>query len=140
MLMNELLKLDGVIADGDLKLQRRLQIIYFAFSNVSAVFASCPDYLGEERVQKYVETLDLLKVKNARPQGDNGQSPVAQPEHKQQQKQQPLRSTPTPSVIVTTKWETFDSLFSPSASATTSATTTTASSAAPTPRFDWELF
>lgn len=27
LLMNELLKLDGIVADGDVKLQRRLQVI-----------------------------------------------------------------------------------------------------------------
>ncbi|XP_050886327.1 BAG family molecular chaperone regulator 1, partial [Lathyrus oleraceus] len=39
-LMNQLLRLDGVIADGDVKLQRKIQV---------------------KRVQKYVETLDTLR-------------------------------------------------------------------------------
>lgn len=29
LLMNELLKLDGIMADGDVKLQRKMQVIYF---------------------------------------------------------------------------------------------------------------
>lgn len=29
LLMNELLKLDAVMADGDVKLQRRMQVFYF---------------------------------------------------------------------------------------------------------------
>lgn len=122
LLMNELLKLDGVIADGEAKLQRRMQV---------------------RRVQKYVETLDVIKLKNAMPKAYNGEAPVAAPPQ-QRQKWQSSPSPQPPSVIVTTKWETFDSLFSPRASASTSATTTAsstaASSAAPTPRFGWELF
>lgn len=31
MLMNQLLKLDGIIADGDVKLQRKMQVIPFNF-------------------------------------------------------------------------------------------------------------
>ncbi|KAH6756784.1 hypothetical protein C2S51_038890 [Perilla frutescens var. frutescens] len=44
LLMNQLLKLDAITADGDVKLQRKMQV---------------------RRVQKYVETLDMLKIKNA---------------------------------------------------------------------------
>lgn len=43
LLMNQLLKLDAIMADGDLKLERRTQV---------------------RRVQKYVEALDMLKIKN----------------------------------------------------------------------------
>ncbi|KAL0913137.1 hypothetical protein M5K25_016572 [Dendrobium thyrsiflorum] len=122
LLMNELLKLDGVVADGDVKFQRRMQV---------------------RRVQKYVERLDVIKLKNAMPKAYNGEAPVTAP-LQQRQKNQSSPSPHPPSVIVTTKWETFDSLFSPRASASTSTTTTAsstaASSAAPTPRFDWELF
>ncbi|KNA09459.1 hypothetical protein SOVF_153400 [Spinacia oleracea] len=46
LLMNELIKLDGITADGDVKLQRKMQV---------------------RRVQKYVETLDVLKAKNSTP-------------------------------------------------------------------------
>lgn len=52
LLMNQLLKLDGIIADGDVKLQRKMQV---------------------KRVQKYVETLDLLKVKNSTQTSNGGQ-------------------------------------------------------------------
>lgn len=45
-LMGELIKLDGIVADGDVKLQRKMQVT---------------------RVQKYVETLDMLKIKNSSP-------------------------------------------------------------------------
>lgn len=44
LLMNELLKLDAIMGDGDVKLQRKLQV---------------------KRVQKYVETLDMLKINNS---------------------------------------------------------------------------
>ncbi|XP_008795379.1 BAG family molecular chaperone regulator 1 [Phoenix dactylifera] len=115
LLMTQLVKLDGVVADGDLKLQRRMQ---------------------ERRVQKYVETLDVLKMENAMPRAANEQMPARQP-----QKQQPKKQAP-PSVVVTTKWETFDSLFSPTAVASTATSTSGSSTAssAPTPKFDWELF
>ncbi|KAE9464911.1 hypothetical protein C3L33_03180, partial [Rhododendron williamsianum] len=46
MLMSQLIKLDGIVADGDVKLQRKMQV---------------------RRVQKYVEILDVLKVKNSTP-------------------------------------------------------------------------
>lgn len=44
MLMNQLLRLDAITADGDVKLKRKMQV---------------------KRVQTYVETLDVLKVKNS---------------------------------------------------------------------------
>ncbi|KAM0033667.1 putative Ubiquitin-like domain, BAG domain, Ubiquitin-like domain superfamily [Helianthus debilis subsp. tardiflorus] len=44
LLMNQLHKLDGITADGDVKLQRKMKV---------------------KRVQKYVETLDVLKIKNS---------------------------------------------------------------------------
>lgn len=46
LLMNQLVKLDGIFADGDVKLKRRMQVT---------------------RVQKLVETLDMLKEKNLKP-------------------------------------------------------------------------
>lgn len=52
LLMNQLLKLDGIIADGDVKLQRKMQV---------------------RRVQKYVETLDMLKIKNSMQTSNGGQ-------------------------------------------------------------------
>ncbi|WOL19163.1 BAG family molecular chaperone regulator 1-like [Canna indica] len=182
LLMNELIKLDAIVADGDVKLQRKMQI---------------------KRVQKYVETLDMIKLKNGKlrtnselrkelpqsPQQKNHQSqhPVQsqhqqsnsqrqqhpiQPQYQQQMQQkrdlQQLlnpyeqqnhhqhRLTPTPPpkqqthlllnhqeqpikppqkpVVVTTNWETFDSLFMPSTSTTTAAVST------PHARFDWEIF
>lgn len=65
MLMRHLVKLDSITVDGDAKLQRRMQV---------------------RRVQKYVETLDVLKVRNAT-----------------------QNSSSQPPVVVTTKWETFES-------------------------------
>ncbi|XP_074282082.1 BAG family molecular chaperone regulator 3-like [Silene latifolia] len=54
LLMNELIKLDGIVADGDVKLQRKMQVV---------------------RVQKYVETLDVLKAKNAMPKSNGVHMP-----------------------------------------------------------------
>ncbi|KAK8944332.1 BAG family molecular chaperone regulator 1 [Platanthera zijinensis] len=123
LLMNELLKLDGVVVAGDagdFKLKRRAQV---------------------RRVQSYVETLDMMKIKSTMPKSNSRQSPAteAAPPHHQSKKQTPAPSPQHPPVIVTTKWETFHTLFSPRATESTSVTTT-ASSAGPTPRLDWELF
>ncbi|XXG76060.1 hypothetical protein AAC387_Pa08g0491 [Persea americana] len=98
LLMTQLIKLDGVIAEGDVKLQRKMQV---------------------RRVQKYVETLDLLKIRNSTPSLHHNRG-VPQPD------------TAAAPVVVTTKWETFDSAPAPS-----SLTTTTAA----TPKLlDWEFF
>lgn len=67
LLMCQLLKLDGIKAEGDAKSQRRILV---------------------RRVQKYVETLDALKIQNERPD-------------------------PYSKTVVTTKWETFDTGASP---------------------------
>ncbi|CAM0952539.1 unnamed protein product [Alopecurus aequalis] len=135
-LMTELVKLDAIAAEGEVKAQRRMQ---------------------EKRVQKYVETLDVIRAKNgaaAAPPKANGKidrslhlpprpPPVSQ---RRQFKQQPA---PANGKAPTTSWETFDLLSSmpstSSAMATTTmaaATTTTnaTSNASPIPRFDWELF
>ncbi|XP_054796998.1 BAG family molecular chaperone regulator 1-like [Prosopis cineraria] len=125
--MNQLLKLDAIMADGDVKLQRKMQV---------------------RRVQKYVETLDMLKIKNSMPHKNAGHK------HNTQQKQslapiveeQPQRYSNAGGVVVTTNWETFDSAPSPlilatSPPASTSATrTTTTNSNSVLPRFNWELF
>ncbi|KAG6467242.1 BAG family molecular chaperone regulator 2-like [Zingiber officinale] len=133
LLMNELIKLDSIIAEDDAKLQRRLQI---------------------KRVQKYVETLDMIKIKNAK-----AQQPNHQPQHQVQtqnqqqmhqngnlqQQQHPIHTQyqqqlQEKKVVVTTNWETFDSLFMPSTSAAAATAVTSIATPAPHPRFDWELF
>ncbi|KAI4347505.1 hypothetical protein L6164_008315 [Bauhinia variegata] len=145
-LMNQLLKLDGIMADGDVKLQRKMQV---------------------KRVQKYVETLDLLKMKNSMPtsNGNHGQPPVKdQPQRhsdghnrltaiQEQQEQsrnsnghslifeheqQPSRNS-TSGVVVTTKWETFDSLPPLVPTPSTSTAAASANNSVP-PRFNWEFF
>ncbi|XP_014506210.1 BAG family molecular chaperone regulator 1-like [Vigna radiata var. radiata] len=59
-LVGKLLKLDGIMAEGDVKLKREIQV---------------------KRVQKYVETLDLLKIKNSLA-GSNGQHALVQHQQK----------------------------------------------------------
>uniref|UniRef100_A0A5B6ZVN7 BAG family molecular chaperone regulator 1 n=1 Tax=Davidia involucrata TaxID=16924 RepID=A0A5B6ZVN7_DAVIN len=96
LLMTQLIKLDGIVADGDVKLQRRMQV---------------------RRVQKYIETLDMLKIRNSM-LGSNGvEVPLQQqqkhsiPTQKQQEqmKQRNLRGQKLGPVVVTTEWEKFDS-------------------------------
>jgi hypothetical protein len=114
----------------------------------------------EKRVQKYVETLDAIRAKNAasapKANGNmNGHAkpraphlpprppPVSQRRNFQQQ------PSPAPGAVAppTQSWESFDLLSSvpstSSAAVTTTmaaATTTSPAGASPIPRFDWELF
>ncbi|XWS50588.1 hypothetical protein CRYUN_Cryun12cG0099600 [Craigia yunnanensis] len=163
LLMNQLLKLDGIMGDGDVKLQRKMQV---------------------RRVQKYVETLDMLKIKNAMPSSNGGQmemqnqhshtngqklapiqeqqsrhfngqrlAPIQEqqsrnsvahlPIHQQYQRQQQSRHSASDAVVVTTKWETFDSspalLPVPSTATSTSTPTSTANNSVQ-PKFPWEFF
>ncbi|KAK1325726.1 BAG family molecular chaperone regulator 1 [Acorus calamus] len=137
LLMTQLIKLDGIIADGDAKQQRRVQM---------------------ERVQKYVETLDVLKIRNAMlipnellQKQQEQEQPKEQRQHQQQQQSRPPPppmhkvNAPAP-VVVTTQWEMFDFdidsiLSTPSTSANSTATfTSSAASSGPPPRFAWELF
>lgn len=155
-LMNQLLKLDGIMGDGDVKLQRKMQV---------------------RRVQKYVETLDILKVKNSMPSSNgahipnqaqsqrqsnsygNGRilAPIQEhqprhslgslPTHQQQgQKQQQQQQQPPPSrhstsgpVVVTTQWETFDNM-PPLIPISSSSSSTSATNGSVHPKFNWESF
>ncbi|KAL9253640.1 BAG family molecular chaperone regulator 1-like protein [Drosera capensis] len=134
LLMNELVKLDAIVAAGEVKLQRKMQV---------------------RRVQKYVETLDLIKAKNSmatdpdyqvpnknqqkqsnghlsngkiadghtsnghkpysvrhqKPGNTIGHSPLRPPRpppHPQSQRQEEPRKS-TSATVVTTQWETFES-------------------------------
>ncbi|RDX95295.1 BAG family molecular chaperone regulator 1, partial [Mucuna pruriens] len=145
LLMNQLLKLDGIVADGDVKLQRKMQV---------------------KRVQKYVETLDMLKVKNSMAGTNGGHAPrKVQQKHSNRQRLAPIQEQPesvskgqlapneehqqhqpsrhsTSEVVVTTKWETFDSLppLIPVTSTTPTSSSLTNNSVHPNPKFNWEFF
>ncbi|XVF50769.1 hypothetical protein PTKIN_Ptkin04bG0130200 [Pterospermum kingtungense] len=161
LLMNQLLKLDGIMVDGDVKLQRKMQV---------------------RRVQKYVETLDVLKIKNAMPSSNGGQMEMQnQHRHMNRQKlapiqeqqsrhfngqriepiqeqqsrnsvahlpihqqyhhhhQQQSRHSASEGVVVTTNWETFDSSPSLLPVPSTSTSTSAANNSVP-PKFPWEFF
>ncbi|CAI0463382.1 unnamed protein product [Linum tenue] len=136
LLMNELLKLDGIMGDGDVKLQRKLQV---------------------KRVQKYVETLDMLKVKNSSlanapieehpPRYSNGDHQQQQQQqqqhhayqHQQEQQQSSKHSTSAAPVVVTTQWETFDSTPGTSSAAVPPAAGNN-NSAHNQPKFPWDFF
>ncbi|KAL3530781.1 hypothetical protein ACH5RR_010103 [Cinchona calisaya] len=155
LLMNQLLKLDGIIADGDVKLQRKMQV---------------------KRVQKYVETLDKLKIKNSTPVSNgnatshgNGitmqqqsspiqlqrqrllyedvASPVEQqegsnsvelPMHPQKQPQ-PSRHSASGPVLITTQWETFDSMPLPMPVPPSASTASTSTMGSAQPTYSWDL-
>jgi hypothetical protein len=114
----------------------------------------------EKRVQKYVETLDAIRAKNAaapkakaKANGDmNGhakarapQLPPRPPPVSQRRNFQQPSPAPAPP---TQGWESFDLLSSvPSTSSATvtttmaaATTTTSPAGVSPIPRFDWELF
>ncbi|XP_027358000.1 BAG family molecular chaperone regulator 3-like isoform X2 [Abrus precatorius] len=160
LLMNQLLKLDGIMADGDVKLQRKMQV---------------------KRVQKYVETLDLLKVKNSMPSGNLGHAsmqpqqkhsnlgpiqeqqqkhsnghhrlaPIEEQQHDQprntnghslafhqQEQQHQPSSHSTSGVVVTTNWETFDSAPPLIPVPSTSTLSSVTNNSGP-PKFNWEFF
>ncbi|KAK5782610.1 BAG family molecular chaperone regulator 3 [Gossypium arboreum] len=129
LLMNQLLKLDGIMADGDVKLQRKMQV---------------------RRVQKYVETLDMLKIKNSMPDNNGGGEMEMQSQHKHTNgqrvaqiqeryyNQQQQQSSAADGVVVTTKWETFDSF--PALVPVPSTSTSTANNSISPPKFPWEFF
>ncbi|CAA7026903.1 unnamed protein product [Microthlaspi erraticum] len=126
MLMNQLLRLDAIIADGDVKLKRKLQV---------------------KRIQKYVEALDVLKVKNAAKKVEISKSVRHKPQTQTQYQQRDLlsfveeeeeeprnsgaSSSGTPAATVTNPWEIFDS---------TSAAKPVETVKPVPPRFKWEFF
>ncbi|WZZ22893.1 hypothetical protein YC2023_124280 [Brassica napus] len=128
MLMNQLLRLDAITADGDVKLKRKMQV---------------------KRVQTYVETLDVLKVKNSTKKVDINKSVRHKPQTQTQYQQRDLlsfvdedeveeprrdsgaSSSGTPAVV-TNDWEKmFDS---------TSAAKAVEPVKPVPPRFKWEFF
>ena len=124
-LMNELVKLDSIAADGEVKAQRRAQ---------------------EKRVQKHVETLDAIRAKQSKASGKARpprQPPAAQQQQQRRQFQPPAPTTATAPApqTQTASWETFDLLSSvPSTSAAPVTTMAPATTTTPSPRFEWELF
>ncbi|XP_047306892.1 BAG family molecular chaperone regulator 1-like [Impatiens glandulifera] len=97
LLMTQLIKLDSISADGDVKLQRRMQV---------------------KRVQKNIEILDAMKMKNAswrivQPQKE--QLNRGKPDYQEQGENNHSnynyygRGQQIRKALVTTKWETFDS-------------------------------
>lgn len=142
LLMNQLLKLDGIVAEGDVKLQRKMQV---------------------KRVQKYVETLDVLKMKNSniipkqesspsphrRYSNEQASSPVQNQKSRhsfansptQAKHHEPSRHSASGSVVITTQWETFDPAPGPLVdhySTTTTSNNNNHTSSAQ-PRFNWDL-
>ncbi|KAG6425691.1 hypothetical protein SASPL_116137 [Salvia splendens] len=136
LLMNQLLKLDGVVDDGDVKSQRKIQV---------------------RSIQKHVEKLDLIKLKNSSLQqqthsnGDVSSSPSHQPRHSlgeslidcdspQQQGEHRYSGSGGGSVVITTQWETFDSTSNPFLGYPSTSDTTEKNSIRPAqPGFTWNL-
>ncbi|XP_015696516.2 BAG family molecular chaperone regulator 3 [Oryza brachyantha] len=139
-LMNELVKLDAIAAEGEVKVQRRMQ---------------------EKRVQKYVESLDAIRAKNAAAHKANGNGhhakaaraphlpPRPPPVSQRRQFQAPPAAHTAPKTTAspapappTASWESFDLLSSTPSTSSSTVTTTmaAATTTSPIPRFDWELF
>ncbi|KAK9079679.1 hypothetical protein SSX86_001352 [Deinandra increscens subsp. villosa] len=83
LLMSQLIKLDGIVGDGDVKLQRRMQV---------------------KRVQKYIENLDLLKIQNSKIGISKGKISFEQKLVSSMEKQRDSMKWP---LVVTTEWEKF---------------------------------
>ncbi|XP_057763875.1 BAG family molecular chaperone regulator 1-like isoform X2 [Salvia miltiorrhiza] len=90
LLMTQLIKLDAIAADGDVKLQRRMEV---------------------KRVQRYIETLDMLKMRNSNLEKVQQyqqiyKGSISKTFQKQQEMKKHGNFNPG-QVVVTTKWETF---------------------------------
>ncbi|KAH6809632.1 hypothetical protein C2S51_027415 [Perilla frutescens var. frutescens] len=159
LLMNQLLKLDGIVAEGDVKSQRKMQVA---------------------RVQKNVEKLDVIKLKNSMPSGNgdqvsvqkkysngrvstpghqhrNSNGSVSSPVQQQQarhsfgdslidcdspkQQEQPSRHSASggAAVVITTQWETFDSTSNPFLGAPSTSNTERSTVRPTQPSFTWDL-
>ncbi|XP_010491327.1 PREDICTED: BAG family molecular chaperone regulator 3 [Camelina sativa] len=128
LLMNQLLRLDAIMGDGDVKLKRKMQV---------------------QRVQKYVEALDVLKVKNSAKKVEMinksvRHKPKTQTQFKQrdllsfvdeEEEEEPRNSNASSSGgtpgIGTNKWEMFDSASAAKAAETVKPVP---------PRYKWEFF
>ncbi|KAL4592865.1 hypothetical protein LXL04_005872 [Taraxacum kok-saghyz] len=96
LLMSQLIKLDGIIADGDVKLQRRVQV---------------------KRVQKYIENLDVMKIRNSKNASNGGWANIQVPLQQHPNKvsfQQKLvtsiekqRDSMKWPIVATSEWEKF---------------------------------
>ncbi|GAA0154653.1 chaperone [Lithospermum erythrorhizon] len=125
LLMNQLVKLEGItIADGDVKLQRKIQA---------------------KRIQKYVEILDMIKMKNSKAKANGNDTTTERPQREFYSSPSQSRRSSSGDVFNTTQWETFDSTPTPSltrppvaASHSVSSTATPTTNVAQ-PRFDWDL-
>lgn len=134
LLMDQLLKLDGIMGDGEVKLQRKMQV---------------------RRVQKYVETLDILKIKNenqkpmqVQQRNSNGPNQVEADDYDGEKGNgyhpQASMGKSTSETVVTTRWEIFDAM--PPLVPTTSSTAIPTAAAANNnsnhvhPKFNWEFF
>lgn len=125
-LMTELVKLDEIVVEGDLKLQKRKQVYFGILCDYFLGFFVCYIIIywlfQEKRVQSYIETLDMLRLRNTQLSSKSGKVPLQKQEHsygkvtvplQKQAKQRNLTELKHPfrdsdSFVVTTKWETFD--------------------------------
>lgn len=126
-LMTELVKLDEIVIEGDLKLQKRKQVLWHLCDCFISFFECSINnsvywLFQEKRVQSYIETLDVLKLRNTKLSSKSGKVPLHKQEHsngkvpvplQNQTKHRNLRELKHPfrdskSFVVTTKWETFD--------------------------------
>lgn len=126
-LMTQLIKLDEIAGDGDVKLKRRLQV---------------------KRVQKYIETLDVLKIRNSMIENaplqqqkiTAGEKMQINPNQRQQEQHRKHRLAMVKPVVVTANWETFDAGMSTKMSYQNSASTVNYGTNNTSSRPRWEYF
>ena len=136
------------MGDGDVKLQRKMQVnltMPFVFITKTTYIENSL-VLKVRRVQKYVETLDVLKIKNENQtpmqvQERNSDAKRA-PDHRDRHPLEPsTEDLSTSETVVTTRWEIFDAM--PPLVATSSSSSIPAagnSSSHVQPKFSWEFF
>ncbi|KAJ0788909.1 putative Ubiquitin-like domain, BAG domain, Ubiquitin-like domain superfamily [Helianthus annuus] len=134
LLMNQLLKLDEIKVDGpygDVNQQKKLQV---------------------EKVQKFVETLDVLKIRNTKRNRVNNGVTTAPNRHQSgrsvekfapiaaasQQREVSSKNT-SRGVVVTTQWETFDSLPTIIQAPPSTSTSTSITGETKQHNFNWDL-
>lgn len=73
LLMTQLVKLDGVVADGDLKLQKRMQVNFDHISIESWRILSCNDSIISSKIAKGVHCSGWVAgEENAEVRGESG--------------------------------------------------------------------
>ncbi|KAE8736451.1 BAG family molecular chaperone regulator 1 [Hibiscus syriacus] len=132
-LMNQLLKLDGIMADGDAKLQRKIEPCIY----LPLLMKNRNKHSNDRKLAPIQEQQSRGQKLAQKSSNSVAHLPIHQQYQQQQQQQQ--QQSALGSVVVTTKWETFDSFPALIPVSSTSTSTPAANNSAP-PKFPWDFF